>query len=201
MTSDKVENIYVHAGCPEKGRLSDLWAFNVNTRTWTELPTAPSPARGGASLTFYNKKLYRMNGFDGQKELGGVIDVYDIVTRTWSTLQFIPDGVEGPTPRSVGALLAIEINNEAHLVTLFGEQDPSSLGHAGAGKMLGDVWAFDLKNNKWSLVEPSGDRPAPRGWFSADVVQDAQGKQGIIFHGGLAEDNSRLGDVWRLTFA
>ena len=28
------------------------------------------------------------------------------------------------------------------LVTLFGESDPSSLGHMGAGKMLADVWAY-----------------------------------------------------------
>jgi hypothetical protein len=27
---------------------------------------------------------------------------------------------------------------------MFGERDPSSLGHAGAGKMLTDVWAFVL---------------------------------------------------------
>lgn len=30
MTSDDVENIYVHAGCPVSGRLSDLWLFSVN---------------------------------------------------------------------------------------------------------------------------------------------------------------------------
>jgi hypothetical protein len=29
-------------------------------------------------------------------------------------------------------------------VTIFGERNPSSLGHAGAGKMFGDVWAYDI---------------------------------------------------------
>ena len=27
LASDKSDTIYVHAGCPEKGRLSDLWSF------------------------------------------------------------------------------------------------------------------------------------------------------------------------------
>lgn len=44
MTTDSRDTIYIHAGCPEKGRLSDLWAFNVSSRSWTELAPAPEPA-------------------------------------------------------------------------------------------------------------------------------------------------------------
>ena len=38
------------------------------------------------------------------------------------------------------------------LLTLFGERDPSSLGHQGAGKMLGDVWMYDIALATWSEV-------------------------------------------------
>jgi N-acetylneuraminic acid mutarotase len=34
MTSDGMKTIYVHAGCPAKGRLADLWAFDVEARQW-----------------------------------------------------------------------------------------------------------------------------------------------------------------------
>ncbi|OIW24968.1 kelch repeat protein [Coniochaeta ligniaria NRRL 30616] len=200
MTSDGNDTIYIHAGCPEKGRLSDLWSFNVESNTWTELPAAPPPARGGGSITFSSGKLYRMNGFDGKSEQGGAIDVLDLATHTWSTISFAPNGVQGPEPRSVSTLLAVKMKGRDFLLTLFGERDPSSLGHAGAGKMLADVWAFDLERKEWTKVEPKGDTPLPRGWFSADVMVNDNGEHSAIIHGGLAEDNSRLGDVWKLQF-
>lgn len=190
--------IFVHAGCPETGRLSDLWAFDIGSRAWTELPAAPPPARGGASVAFLDGRLYRMNGFDGETEQGGALDVYDTDARAWSTVMFRPDGVDGPEPRSVSALVAVKVRARGYLVTMFGERDPSALGHAGAGKMLADVWAFDVLEQKWEKVETRGDGPAPRGWFDADVVRDDGDEDAIIVHGGLAEDNSRLGDVWKL---
>ncbi|KAK1624248.1 kelch repeat protein [Colletotrichum phormii] len=198
--SDGNKTIYVHAGCPEKGRLSDLSSFDIESKTWKELAAAPPPARGGASIAFSGGKLYRMNGFDGTSEQGGALDVYDPASAAWSTISYKPDGVQGPEARSVSALVAVEVDGKPHLVTLFGEHDPSSLGHAGAGKMLSDLWAFDVDGGKWEKVFFERDAPPPRGWFDADVVVDGI-KQSVVVHGGLAEDNSRLGDVWRLNFA
>jgi hypothetical protein len=198
MTSDGHKKIYVHAGCPEKGRLSDLWSFDLESLTWAELPPAPPPARGGTSIAFCGDKLYRMHGFDGNHEQGGAIDVFDVDSCTWSTTAFPPDGRHGPEPRSVSALVAINTGGRDLLVTLFGERDPSSLGHAGAGKMLADVWAFDLERKEWIKIEPRGDAPVARGWFGTDVMQDKAGHLAVVVHGGLAEDNSRLGDVWRM---
>ncbi|KAM0274344.1 hypothetical protein ACHAQH_007939 [Verticillium albo-atrum] len=200
-TSNGVDTIYFHAGCPEKGRMADFWSFNVESRTWTALPAAPPPARGGTSIAFSDGKIYRMNGFDGEKEQGGAIDVFDITKETWSTISFQPDGVQGPEARSVAALVAVKSQGKASLVTLFGERDPSSLGHAGAGKMLADAWAFDIASETWTKLDPKGDLPSSRGWFDADVAHQEDGTDAVIVHGGLAEDNSRLGDVWKLQIA
>ncbi|KAI5919190.1 kelch repeat protein [Camillea tinctor] len=203
MTSDGHDTLYVHAGCPNEGRLSDLWSFNVGSRSWTELPAAPAPGRGGTSIAISasGSALYRMNGFDGKTEQGGTIDVYDLQTQSWSTISFNPDGRDGPEPRSVSSLLAVSIKGSDYLVTMFGERDPSSLGHAGAGKMLADVWMFDIEKRKWAKIEPTGETPAARGWFDADVMYSKSGDCSIIVNGGLAEDNSRWGDVWKLQFA
>lgn len=205
MCFDGSRTIYLHAGCPSSGRLSDLWAFDTERHTWTELPAAPGPARGGASIAFSTGKVFRMGGFDGTSEQGGSIDAYDPETRSWSTTDFVPDGVAGPSPRSVGTLLAMkDAAGRPVLVTMFGECDPSSLGHAGAGKMLADAWAFDIQSQAWKKLEFEGRGddddvpPPPRGWFAADT---ADGATAAIVHGGLAEDNSRLGDVWRLDWA
>lgn len=190
MTSDGKNTVYVHAGCPASGRLHDLWAFDLTQRTWTQLPESPAPGRGGSSITFCTETglLYRMNGFDGKKELGGQIDIYDPSSQSWSTHKF---GDEGPEARSVSALVSLSIDNKPYLVTMFGERDPSSLGHAGAGKMLSDVWAFDVSDKKWSEMKAESG-PCARGWFAAQ----ATGDDAVVLHGGLAEDNSRLGDVW-----
>lgn len=196
MTNDGRDTLFVHAGCPQEGRLRDLWAFNTVERTWRELPPAPAPERGGTSIVFAEGKLYRMNGFDGKTEQGGAVDVFNLEDNVWRTIQFDPDGSMGPAPRSVSCLLSAVVDGKPSLLTMFGERDPSSLGHQGAGKMLEDVWLFDVQSQKWKELKPKGDSPCPRGWFGADVVGSAQ----VVIHGGLGESNSRLGDIWVLDF-
>ncbi|KAF4956369.1 hypothetical protein FGADI_3946 [Fusarium gaditjirri] len=201
VTSDGVGQLYIHSGCPEQNRLNDLWVFDVTKRAWSELPSAPGTARGGSSIAFHDGNLYRMNGFDGKTEQGGALDIYDIEAGSWSTVTYKPDGVEGPEARSVAALLPVEVRGKTFLVTMFGERDPSALGHAGAGKMMSDVWAFEIEESVWQKVEIGDDEPVARGWFDADVARDEDGKDMVIVHGGLGEDNQRLGDVWALRFA
>ncbi|KAK3706025.1 hypothetical protein LTR37_013019 [Vermiconidia calcicola] len=195
MASDNNDTLYVHAGCPEKGRLADLWAFNIAERQWIQLSDAPGPARGGASIAYLNGRLYRMNGFDGQSEQGFALDIYDVQKNQWSSKTW--DGVGGPSPRSVSTLLAVQIGGRDMLVTMFGECDPSSLGHQGAGRMLDDVWAYDVVDEIWRRVDVVGKKPQARGWFAADLLPS---KKEVVVHGGLAEDNTRLGDVWTLAF-
>ncbi|KAL4861992.1 hypothetical protein BDV12DRAFT_179548 [Aspergillus spectabilis] len=200
LTNNGGDTIFLHAGCPEKGRLRDLWAFDITTRTWTELPRAPGPERGGPSIAYSEGKIYRMNGFDGNTEQGGALDVFDLDKHEWSTITYPADGIKGPAARSVSCLLALEIDSKPSLVTMFGEHDPSSLGHQGAGKMLSDVWVFDIKSQQWTQMDvDSENAPPPRGWFDADVIVKGTAS-GIVVHGGLAESNERLGDVWLLDF-
>jgi hypothetical protein len=201
MTSDGKNTLYLHAGCPASGRLSDLWSFDVKAGKWKQLASAPGAPRGGTSITFSNGKLYRMGGFDGKHELGGDIDIYDIASGTWSTYEFTPNGKEGPGCRSVGSLLAVNVHGKPSLITAFGESDPSALGHAGAGNMLPDAWLWDIEAKEWSKIvgDEGAEVPQARGWFAADAVV-VNGKEGIIVQGGLAEDNQRLDDAWVLSF-
>jgi Galactose oxidase, central domain len=133
--------------------------------------------------------------FGGELEQGGSLDSYDPDTDRWYTFQYTPDGKSGPIPSSVSSLLPITLSGRASLVTLFGELDPTALGHEGAGKF---IWKYDIEDNKWSQVRVgTGEKPAPRGWFAADAL----GEDKIVVHGGLDEDNTRLGDIWILDFS
>ena len=205
LTNDGSNTIHLHGGCPAKGRLSDLWAFDITTRTWTELSPAPGSGRGGSSIAVSGGRLYRMNGFDGKTEQGGTMDIYEPALKSWNTRSYLADGVSGPEPRSVSCLLAVELQGRPLLVTAFGEHDPSPLGHQGAGRMLDDVWVFDIQTSEWSQMEAasgSSERPAARGWFGADVLQFRDGSDDrIVIAGGLGEDNQRLSDAWILEFA
>ena len=197
MTTDGQNSLFLHAGCPESGRLSDLWRFDIQEKKWNQLADAPGPQRGGTSICYVEGRLYRMNGFDGKTEQGGNIDIYDIDADSWSTKSFPADGASGPEARSVGTLLPVKVRGKQMLVTLFGEHDPSSLGHAGAGNMLGNWWLYDIAEDKWTKGENgSGVAPAPRGWFDADVMEESK----VMVAGGLSETNERLKDVWVLSF-
>lgn len=200
LTSDGKDVLYLHAGCPEKGRLADLWSFTLSTAAWKQLAAAPGPPRGGASIAFAQGKLYRMNGFDGESEVGGALDVYDPESNTWDSIAFPADGKSGPGARSVAALVPVNMQGSISLITLFGESDPSSLGHQGAGKMLSDIWAYSIVSGVWSpVVTRDGALPDARGWFDADAVS-IHGQDSIAVAGGLGESNERLGDLWVLSF-
>ncbi|KAI9815241.1 MAG: hypothetical protein M1827_002721 [Pycnora praestabilis] len=211
--------LYLHAGCSSAGgRFNDLWAFETTStpRRWRKLADAPGPARGGTAIVAAGRadaewwregpKLYRIGGFDGKNEIGGVLDIYDIREDRWSSVTHScgkdgdegheNNGPQGPSARSVAGLVVVDIKEKQYLIYTFGEADPSSLGHAGAGRFLEDVWAFDIEAGDWGRVEWEGETPAARGWFCAVAWEHKK----VVIQGGLGSSNVRLGDWWMLQF-
>lgn len=43
MTNDGNHTLYLHAGCPDNVRLSNLWAFDIDAKVWKSLAAAPDP--------------------------------------------------------------------------------------------------------------------------------------------------------------
>ncbi|KAF4334767.1 nitrile-specifier 5 [Fusarium beomiforme] len=172
--SDGYGTFFIHAGCLANGeRTNDIWAFNVHDRTWTELPAAPGPARGGSAICVSKTRLFRFGGFDGHNELGGQLDFIHLEVETfddkgtkgevavrarggWQTIFESDPNTDSteihaepaqtwPEPRSVASLEAITSGaGYEYLVLTMGERNPSSQGHEGAGKFLNDVWAFQV---------------------------------------------------------
>ncbi|KAJ9123410.1 hypothetical protein QFC22_001612 [Naganishia vaughanmartiniae] len=104
---------------------------------------------------------------------------------------------------------------------LFGERDPApvELGHNGAGKFHSDVWAlrytppladkddfkgvdgvagfsFERVRDERGVQSDTMVTPEPRGWFGADICEDAGGDKQVVVLGGLNGKNQRLGDLW-----
>lgn len=165
---------FVHGGFLADGeRTNDLWAFDVRTRTWTEMPAAPGPARGGTAICISKSRLFRFGGFDGQNEIGGQLDFVHLEVemfddsdsrgevaikargRWQSIIQNNADASSNdfsvepaqawPGPRSVASFHALTMGGgREFLVLAMGEGSPSSEREAGAGQFYSDVWAFQV---------------------------------------------------------
>ncbi|KAI1778321.1 hypothetical protein F4818DRAFT_405672 [Hypoxylon cercidicola] len=153
----------IHGGCVAGGaRTADVWAFDVRSRTWKELPPAPGPARAGAALALAKGRLYRFGGYDGERELGGQLDVLELaldefddrVSRgevgvfargAWQSLVAPPpasaeETAEWPARRSVASLeLVLGGGGREYLVLMLGER-----AREAAGRFCADVWTFQI---------------------------------------------------------
>ena len=199
--------IFIHGGCSAAGRMADLWAFDIASRTWSQYPDAPGPARGGPCLTFHRDRIYRFGGFDGQQELGGPMQFLRLARSTFDDkggkgeLAVTPltghwESVEpppaSPTPgnRSVAGLHPITTGQGRHYLLLFlGERDPSSSGHEAAGEFWDDVWSFQLPPEgmtaasfKDATRQLFGASTAEGTWAKCDIPESAT--SGSIEHPG-----------------
>ncbi|KAJ7491845.1 kelch repeat protein [Mycena galericulata] len=220
------DTLYLHAGCPAKGRLGTLHsislASSLSAPTWAPLSAGPGPGRGGTVLTPITipgspPLLVRYGGFAGY-ELGGSLDYFSPASGTWGSVAM--PGKEGdaghPMARSVHALVPVSppitLPDSGYLVgvMLFGERGPAPahLGHLGAGQFHNDAWALICKPSAVSDTNEDG-------FVFTELKQEGkgggvpeargwfaadweQGDQGghVVVQGGLNDANTRLGDVW-----
>ncbi|KAI5449743.1 hypothetical protein NCC49_004108 [Naganishia albida] len=201
-------DLYLHAGCPAKGRLESLHSLNLATLQWQARAPAPAPGRGGTVLcpvvtlprtTTGKHVILRYGGFAG-RELAS-FDVYTVESDSWSSVDLSTTSSGQPEARSVHALVPYASPTDPSIVAvmMFGERDPApvELGHNGAGKFHDDVWAVRYENEgfKFERLEQNGDLPEARGWFGSDVWVDGKTIK-VVVQGGLNGKNERLGDLW-----
>lgn len=186
--------VYVFGGCGNAGRLNDLWAYDAVDKEWLKfpLPGENCKPRGGPGLAVSQGKIWVVYGFSGV-ELDDV-HFFDPSTEKW--VQVETSG-EKPTARSVFSTVGI-----GKFIFIYGgEVDPSDLGHLGAGKFSGELFALDTETLVWKRLEDgasSADHPGPRGWC-AFAAGKRDGKEGLLVYGGNSDSNDRLGDIFFFT--
>lgn len=190
MTCDD-QSVYIFGGCGLTGRLNDLWAYNVVTRSWVEfpLPGDSCKGRGGPGLATVLGKIWVVYGFSGD-ELDDV-HCFDRIEGKWSQVQ---TSGEKPSARSVFSTVGIG----KYIFIYGGEVDPSDLGHLGAGKFCAEVYALDTETLVWKLWDAKGHHPGPRGWCAFAGGQ-RDGQEGLLVFGGNSPTNDRLGDMFFFT--
>ncbi|GAB2285178.1 hypothetical protein Dimus_019630 [Dionaea muscipula] len=214
VASDHQRYIYIFGGCGVAGRLNDLWAYDVDDRKWIQFPGPGDKlkGRGGAGLAVTTesdhekkknkkKKVWVIYGFAG-KEVDDV-HCFDLVEEEWTEVESTGgnDDDDKPTARSVFSTASIG----KYVYIYGGEVDPSDLGHLGAGKFSGDVYALDTHTLLWKKLllqdqdqDQDQDHPGPRGWcaFSSG---ERDGLPGLLVYGGNSPSNDRLDDIFFFT--
>ena len=193
--------LYVFGGCGKKGRLSDLYSYDIIAKHWVKLPDNGDmiSGRGGAGFTYSTdlKSLFIIGGFSG-KEMNDVFR-YDIEARRYYEIYSHEDKNNPVRPFSVscGGVL----NN---MIYYFGgEVDPSQNGHEGAGDFSNEVQMLDGITGKVMTTHKiaGNEKPLARGWSDATTFLDDNGNENLIIFGGLSgndENPKRLNDIWIL---
>ncbi|KAF8522698.1 galactose oxidase [Hysterangium stoloniferum] len=180
-----IENmVWQIAGCDTKGCYADVLTFDTETMYWAHPETVgdiPTPFRAH-SATAVERRIFVFGGGSGMTYYNDLY-VLDTAMRRWTKINYPPDSGPVPIPR------------RAHATWYF--QGKLYLFGGGNGvKALNDVWTLDVNMPydmmKWEYVDIAGPKPAPRGYHTANLVNDT-----VIVIGG-SDGQHVYDDVWML---
>jgi hypothetical protein len=174
-------DLVTFAGFTSQGRFDDVWRFNDQADTWTDVSPGTGPGERCLHAACYDPVRRRMIMYGGQNNFGPLGDLWalDLDTNTWTELT----PATGPSPRYFTSLVYDAAN---HRVTVFGGQT--------AQLPVNEVWVYDLWTNEWTQLSPSGTPPSAR-WGSAGIYDGANDRM-LVFGGN---DGAVRNDVWALT--
>ncbi|KAJ0119140.1 kelch domain-containing protein [Diaporthe amygdali] len=147
---DGYGTLIVHGGCFVEGRANDTWAFDVRSRVWQELPSAPGKPRGGTSLGVAGSRLWRFGGFNGEGEEGGQLDYLELGVDSFENVSseadvvlsargqwksVFPELADSPAAPLVAAAEAEAAGEDEAAVPLKAEADPRWPGNRSVAGM------------------------------------------------------------------
>ena len=130
-------------------QLSDMWAFDVSSKTWAELPEPPPPTSPSPSLAIVENRLYTFS--TGQtsyldltkgsfNDRGGKGELGLTPLGPWSSLPPPSSSPDKPHPgeRNSASLVPVTTGQGRNYLLLLGGQTP-------LGEPLQDIWSLQLK--------------------------------------------------------
>lgn len=173
-------DLVTFAGFTNQGRFDDVWRFNDQALTWTDVSPGLGPGERCLHAACYDAVGHRMIMFAGQNNFGPLDDLWtlDLNTDTWTELTPLPK----PSGRYFASLVYDAANRRA---TLFGGQT--------ATVAVNETWVFDLWTNEWTQLAPTGTPPSAR--FGSAGIYDGANDRMIVFGGN---DGAVKNEVWAL---
>jgi hypothetical protein len=172
---------------------SDVWAFDLDTESWSEVPTTSGPSARINAGVVYDPSGHRMIVFGGNASASGMgyiplndTWVLDILSGTWSELA--TSGA--PSPRLFQSALW-DVTRQ-RMIIHGGANEGAFFDNA---QYFDEVYALDVDSGAWArLDDPMNQRPDGRFW--GGLVHDTM-HDGYLLFGG--HDDASLGnrnDLW-----
>jgi hypothetical protein len=159
---------------------SDLWKFDVASKTWTQLPTAPV-ATTNAALA--NGQIYLISSSDPVSgQLHHLSVSLPVEEMSWESFTFPANPLApGPRARHDGAFLPLTTGwGRNYMTYLLGDRDDSShseeVTKTEKPKDAGQVTQF---SDTWALQIPSSDLEAKPAWSLKNAIKPAKIKDAI----------------------
>lgn len=178
--------------------LTDTWAYDISSNTWTKMAPAQSPPRGGGEMAYDEQSdraiLLNGHGWPQARDALSETWAYDFNTDTWTNME-----PENAPPAMIGAPLVYD--TQADRIIMFGGLDVASLIDSRSIVFLNDIWVYDFDTNTWTKLETSG---GPSGRNYHVMTYDAAADRVIVFGGAVppADPSSAefpweiAGDTW-----
>ena len=175
----RAKELVTFAGFTDAGRFDDTWRFNANTATWKEVSLTTHPEKRCLHTASYDALKHRMLIYGGQTNgPRGDIWAFDLAANQWTDLT--------PLNSPAGRWFPTNIFDAAsNRVIIFG-------GNLGSSQS-NETWAFNLTNNTWQQLSPSGTVPAAREGAAAIYIR-SEGRM-IVFGG---RGGAFYNDLWSL---
>jgi N-acetylneuraminic acid mutarotase len=157
--------------------LGDTWEYDTTTDTWTNMNPSTAPAgrsNFGMAGTDDNRALL-FGGFNGSR-----LDdtwMYEPSSNEWT--QMSPGGTL-PVGRSGHKM----VNGRNGKLYMFG-------GRLTSGSWCSDLWEYDVAEDTWTMLTPSGTIPFDRSHFGFAYGGDDK----LVMFGGF-DNNTRYNDTW-----
>lgn len=132
---------------------TDALAFDMKTRTWSNIPSPSGQPREGASLALAGSRLYRFGGKGIETFASGAVEYLDVAPVfahaeggttplnsgwTWQEMTHVDSkGFSAPQARSKAGLVELSTGQGRHYLLAVGGEDEST-------KFLDDMWTFQL---------------------------------------------------------
>ncbi len=174
---------YLFGGRDGDAVMADTWAFDLETRVWTELApsTSPQPRFGHEAEWVDGVGVVIFAGQGGPTTFFNDLWAYDPAANAWSEL---PAGGAIPTPR-YGSCLALGPDGRLW----------ASHGFTQEGTRFSDTRAYEFGTQSWSDETPTeGQRPVERClhgcWWTTDGT--------LTLYAGQTTGLTALDDLWSL---
>ncbi|MGA1820295.1 MAG: kelch repeat-containing protein [Thermoplasmatota archaeon] len=176
--------VLLYGGFDGNAGSPDLWAFDANTNTWTNMTPADSPpGRFGQGWVYDETRdiCLMFFGVSGTTYYNDTWE-YDYDTNTWT--QLFPG--TSPAPRCKGGS-AYDIDSDQFI--FFG-------GFGNDTVNMAETWTYNYDENTW-VNRTAGTAPSPR--MRCPMIYDEKADRCIMF-GGWLGGTDVLGDTWAYDF-